>query len=61
MAKVEVIHDDAWDWEIAVVNGAKVAEGHSINLHDWANILDALGVEFETVKVDDIQQSEFYQ
>lgn len=59
--KVEIIHDEAWDWEIAVVNGAKIAEGHSINIHDWANICEALGVEFVVTELEDIQESEFYQ
>lgn len=59
--KVEVIHDGNWDWEIAVVNGKKVTEGHSLSLYDWERIFGELGIPFAVIEVDDIEESEFYQ
>lgn len=57
---VEVIHDDAWDWEILVVNGKKLTEGHSLSIHDWEMAFDELGIDFASVEVPDITESEHY-
>lgn len=58
---VQVIHDDAWDWEILVVNGKPIGENHSLSIHDWERAFDELGISFEVVEVDDIEKSEYYQ
>jgi hypothetical protein len=57
---VEVLHDDAWDWEIAVVNGKTVAAGHSLSVHDWQTVFETLGIDFRVTEVPDIMESEHY-
>lgn len=61
MPIVQVIHDESWDWEILVLDGEKVSEGHSLSIHDWRQLVEALGADFEEVEVDDITESEYYQ
>ncbi len=47
--KITFVSDDN-DWEGLYINGKLVMENHRL---DWDDILDAIGVEYETIVADD--------
>jgi len=49
----EFITCEAGDWEVLKLNGEIVAEGHSINRHQWVEILKDLGCNFEEREISD--------
>ena len=37
--KIEVIGNESGDWEVLLLDGQVIGEGHSLNINDWQALL----------------------
>ena len=51
--RFESITNESGTWEVIILNGKRVRQGHSLSTFEWFEILESLGAEVNEREISD--------